>query len=73
MPPLRISCAPPGGHAPHFGTTGLPYIKLPKMPNHCIFTLKLATAMFAEMDNFQYSTQFIPESQRFTYTNTVNY
>jgi hypothetical protein len=32
-------------------------------PNHYIFTLKMAIAMFAETDNFQHSTRFIPERQ----------
>jgi hypothetical protein len=32
----------------------LPYIKLPKTPDHYVFTLKTATAMFAEtLGNFQ--------------------
>jgi hypothetical protein len=40
----------------------LPYIRLPKIPSHCIFTLKMTTAVFAEMlDNSQHSTQHIPK------------
>jgi hypothetical protein len=36
---------------------------LPNTPNCYIFTLKMATAIFAEtLDNFQYSTGLIPES-----------
>jgi hypothetical protein len=32
-----------------------------------IFTLKLATAVFTEKENLQYSTQLIPESQTYTH------
>jgi hypothetical protein len=50
----------------------LPYIRLPKTPNHYRFTLKMATAMSAEtMDNFQHSTQLIPESRSCTEENVI--
>jgi hypothetical protein len=35
--------------------------------NQHIFTLKMATAMFAKTDNFQHSTRLIPESRRLRY------
>jgi hypothetical protein len=35
------------------------------MPSHYRFTLKMATAMFSEMDNFQHSTLLFPESQSY--------
>jgi hypothetical protein len=38
------------------------------MPNQHMFTLKMATAMFAETDNFQRLTQLIPKSRSFTFT-----
>jgi hypothetical protein len=45
----------------------LPHIRLPKRPNHYTFTLKMATAMFAEtLDNFQHSTRLIPEGRSCT-------
>jgi hypothetical protein len=40
----------------------LTYINLPKTPIHYILILKMATAMFAEMDNFQRLAWLIPES-----------
>jgi hypothetical protein len=41
--------------------------KASKTPNHCIFTLKIATAMFVEtLDNFQHSSRFIPETRSCT-------
>jgi hypothetical protein len=41
----------------------LPSLWLLKTPNHYVFTLKMAVAMFAEtLDNFQHSTLLIPES-----------
>jgi hypothetical protein len=44
----------------------LPYIRLPKTNKQYIFTLKMATPMFAEMfGNFQHST-LIPESRSCT-------
>jgi hypothetical protein len=40
---------------------------LPKMPSQHIFTLKMATAVFAEtLDTFQRLVWLIPESQSFT-------
>jgi hypothetical protein len=36
------------------------------MPNHSIFTLKMANAMFAKMHNFQHSMQLTTESQSCT-------
>jgi hypothetical protein len=43
----------------------LPYKDLQKRPTNT-FTLKMATATLAEtLDNFQHSTQFIPESRSF--------
>jgi hypothetical protein len=45
----------------------LPYIRLPKIPEEHTFTLKTATAMFAEMsNNFQHLTWLIPENLSFT-------
>jgi hypothetical protein len=42
----------------------LPYIRLPKTPSQYVFTLKLASAMSAEMfDNFLYSTRLISENR----------
>jgi hypothetical protein len=41
----------------------LPYIRLPKMPSHYVLTLKMGTAVFAEiLDNSQHSVQLIPKS-----------
>jgi hypothetical protein len=41
----------------------LPYISLPEVPNHYIFILKMAIAIFAEtLDNFRHFTLLIPES-----------
>jgi hypothetical protein len=41
-------------------------MRLPKMPNHYTFTLKMATAVFAEMfDNSRHLTWLIPESQSY--------
>jgi hypothetical protein len=48
------------------GDEHVPYIRLLKMPSHYIFTLKMATAVFSKMDNFQHSTWLIPESQSCT-------
>jgi hypothetical protein len=49
-------------HLIQFSINYLPYIRLPERPNHYIFTLKMATAMFAEMlDNFQHSMRHSPE------------
>jgi hypothetical protein len=46
----------------------LPNIRLPKMPIHYIFTLKMVTAMFAEtLVNSQHLTQLIPKSQSCTF------
>jgi hypothetical protein len=43
----------------------LPYIRLPKTPNRCGFTLKMAAAVFAEtFGSFQNSMRLIPESRR---------
>jgi hypothetical protein len=51
-------------HQIQLDTCYLPYIKFPKMPNNCIFALKMATLMFAEtLDNFQHSTRLIPEAE----------
>jgi hypothetical protein len=45
----------------------LPYIRQPRLTNKYIFTLRMVTAMFAEMsDSSQYLTQLIPKSQSFT-------
>jgi hypothetical protein len=45
----------------------LPYIRLPKSPNHGIFTLKMATAVFSEtLDDTQQSTRLTSESRRYT-------
>jgi hypothetical protein len=45
-----------------------PYEASKKYPAN-IFTLKIATAMFAEtLDNFQHSTRLIPESRSFTFS-----
>jgi hypothetical protein len=42
----------------------LSYIRLPKIPNHYILALKMATAVFAEMlDNFQHLMRFIPKAK----------
>jgi hypothetical protein len=50
-------------HIP-LATYCLPHTKFPKMPNQHIFTLKMATAMFAEiLGNFQHLMQLISESQ----------
>jgi hypothetical protein len=50
-------------HQIQLATYCLPYIRLPKMPNHYILTLKMATAIFAEtLDNFQHWTLLIPKS-----------
>jgi hypothetical protein len=51
-------------HQIELSTYCLPYLrKSAKTSSHYIFTLKMATAVFAEMiDNFQHSTQFIPKS-----------
>jgi hypothetical protein len=47
---------------PHF----LPYIRRPKSTNQYIFTLRMATAMFAEtLDISKYSARLIPESRNF--------
>jgi hypothetical protein len=57
------SSAPPirSVHIP-LTTYCLPYMKLSKMPNKYIFTLKMATAMFAEtLSNFQNLLQLIPK------------
>jgi hypothetical protein len=44
----------------------LPYIRHPKMPNHYTFTLKMATAMFAEtLDDSRHLTQLIPETRSY--------
>jgi hypothetical protein len=41
----------------------LSFYCVPKTPNHSRFTLKMATAMFAEtLDNFQHSMRLIPKS-----------
>jgi hypothetical protein len=46
----------------------LPHVRLLNTPNHYTFTLKMATAMFAEtLDNFQYSTRLNPESRSYTF------
>jgi hypothetical protein len=45
----------------------LTYMRLPKMHSQHIFTLKMATAMFAEtVDNFKLSMWLIPESRSYT-------
>jgi hypothetical protein len=45
-------------HHTLLATYCLPYIGLPKSPNHYTFTLKMATAMLAEtLDNTQHSTR----------------
>jgi hypothetical protein len=42
-------------------------MRLPKTSHPTTFTLKMATAMFAEMlDNSQHSMQLIPESRSYT-------
>jgi hypothetical protein len=54
-------------HHIHLATYCLPYMKLPKTPNHDIFTLKMATAMFVEtLDNSQRSMWLIPENRSCT-------
>jgi hypothetical protein len=51
-------------HQIQLSTYFLPYIRLPKTPSHHKFTLKMATAMFAEtLDTFQHSTRLFPESR----------
>jgi hypothetical protein len=51
------------GDSLSYSTYCLLYIRLPKTPNHYIFTLKMATEMFVEtVGNFQHSTWLIPES-----------
>jgi hypothetical protein len=41
----------------------LPHVRLPKTPNHFMFTLKMAAAKFAEtLDNSQHLTRLILES-----------
>jgi hypothetical protein len=41
-----------------------PYIWLPEMSKHYIFTLKMTTAMFAKMlEDFQYLVWLIPEAK----------
>jgi hypothetical protein len=40
----------------------LPYFRLLNMPNHHTFTLKMATAVFAETDNFQNLSWLNPKS-----------
>jgi hypothetical protein len=50
----------------HIKLTGycLPYIRLPKTTNQYMYTLKMATSVFAETsDNFQHSTRLIPGSR----------
>jgi hypothetical protein len=56
---------PEDGHLLY--TQCLPYIRLPKTPDHYIFTLKMATVMFAgTLDNFQHSMRLILESRSCT-------
>jgi hypothetical protein len=54
-------------HQIQLATYCLPYIRLPKMPSYYMFTLKMATAMFAKMlINSQHLTWLIPKSQSCT-------
>jgi hypothetical protein len=51
-------------HQMHLVTYCLPYIRLQRTSNHYIFTLKIATSVFAEaLDYFLHSTRLIPESR----------
>jgi hypothetical protein len=51
-------------HQIQFTTYCLPYIRLPKIPNHYIFTLTMSTAVFAEsLDKFQHSMRIIHETE----------
>jgi hypothetical protein len=51
----------------HGVTTKKTTVLAAKTPIHYIFTLKMATAMFAEtLDNFQHSKRLIPDSRSCT-------
>jgi hypothetical protein len=51
-------------HQIQLSTYCLAYVRLPKSPNYYIFTLNMASAMFAAtLDNFHHSTRLIPESR----------
>jgi hypothetical protein len=50
-------CSTNQHHQIELSTYCLSYIRLPKMPNYYIFTLTMATAVFAKMDNFQHLMQ----------------
>jgi hypothetical protein len=58
-----LFCSTNQHHQTQHATYCLPYIRLPKMPNHYSFTMKMATAVFAKMlDNSQHLMQLTPES-----------
>jgi hypothetical protein len=60
-------CSTNQHHQIQLSTYCLPYIRLPKTPNHNMFTLKMATSMSAEtLEIFRHSTQLIPESRSCT-------
>jgi hypothetical protein len=62
-----LFCSTNQNHQIQLTTYCLPYIRLPKSPNHYTFTLKTATAMFAEMlDMSEHFTWLIPKNQSYT-------
>lgn len=79
---MKFSCYQQKGRAPsllvystnqyrqiQLTTYCLPYVKLPRTPNHYTFTLKMATAVLVEtLANSQRSTQLILKSHSYTRT-----